>query len=738
MSRIFSTKAAAGWEEAYPIGNGRLGAMIFGQTGRERIQLNEDSIWYGAPVDRVNPDALRELSGIRKLILEGRIPEAEKKMGYAMSGIPQSQRPYQTAGDVWIQWEDGISEEACYGRELNLDEGIVFCTCEGEKGAVHREYLASAPDQVIAVHSVSDKQPLSLSLLLSRGKYYDTVKRCKNEAVILMGNCGEGGIRFAIAARITTSGGYVKVEGEHLLVEGAKEITLYLAIETTYYRGEDYAKTAIERVNLAAQKGYERIRREHVVDYRALFGRVKLQLGGSEEKEELLRYTETYFDFGRYLMISGSRPGTLPANLQGIWNDSMEPCWDSKYTININMEMNYWPAEICNLSECHLPLFAHLKRMHARGKEVAEKMYGCRGFVAHHNTDIWADCAPQDICITSTFWVMGAAWLCTHIRTHYEYTGDKKFLREMYPVLKDAAVFFHDYLIWDGKHLVTCPSVSPENTYILPDGVKGHVCAGTAMDSQILKDLLEAYEEASQILGISDADVEKNREIIQKLPGIRIGKHGQIMEWLEDYEEEEPGHRHISQLYALHPSHQITCDGTPKLAEAAERTLERRLHFGGGHTGWSCAWIINLYARLGRGDAAWNNLKKLFEKSTYPNMMDTHPLPWGSVFQIDGNFGATAGIVEMLLQSNRERTILLPALPAEWERGSVSGLVMSGGALVSISWQEGILVSCEVRARNAFNTRFCYGKLAVEIFLEEGETCRLSIENGTFLVQKNR
>ncbi len=258
------------------------------------------------------------------------------------------------------------------------------------------------------------------------------------------------------------------------------------------------------------------------------------------------------------------------------------------------------------------------------------------------------------------------------------------------------------------------------------------------MDSQILKDLLEAYEEASQILGISDADVEKNREIIQKLPGIRIGKHGQIMEWLEDYEEEEPGHRHISQLYALHPSHQITCDGTPKLAEAAERTLERRLHFGGGHTGWSCAWIINLYARLGRGDAAWNNLKKLFEKSTYPNMMDTHPLPWGSVFQIDGNFGATAGIVEMLLQSNRERTILLPALPAEWERGSVSGLVMSGGALVSISWQEGILVSCEVRARNAFNTRFCYGKLAVEIFLEEGETCRLSMENGTFLVQKNR
>jgi alpha-L-fucosidase 2 len=374
----------------------------------------------------------------------------------------------------------------------------------------------------------------------------------------------------------------------------------------------------------------------------------------------------------------------------------MQPAWDSKFTININTEMNYWLAETCSLPECHLPLFEHLKRMWKQGKYVADKMYGCHGFVAHHNTDLWGDCAPQDIYIPATYWVMGGAWLCTHIWNHFSYTNDKDFLREMYPILKDAVLFFDDYLIEVNRELVTCPSVSPENTYIMPRGVKGCICYGSSMDIQILRDLFEGYIKASKELDIYDEIVEKTKEIINKLPKIKIGKYGQIMEWQEDYDEAEPGHRHISQLYALHPSHQISIDETPELAVAAAKTLERRLSYSGGHTGWSRAWIVNLYARLHDGDNALKNLNELWDKSTFENLMDNHPFRGGYVFQIDGNFGATAAIAEMLVQSYEDKVVILPALPKQWENGKVAGLTIYGGAKIDIEWKNGELLTYSI------------------------------------------
>lgn len=749
MSRLFDTKAAKKWEEAYPLGNGRIGAMVFGQTGHERIQLNEDSVWYGRPVDRINPDAKEAVPRIQELIREGKIKEAEKLCMTAISGIPQSQRPYQSAGDLLINWENSIDDSEGYERELDLSYAVVKAEAKGKNGIVRRTYFTSHPDQVMVLHADAEAgKTISASMLLMRGKYYETVEKAGDDTILMKAACGEGGVSLAVAVKAVAHGGSVSVIGEHLLVEHASQVTLYVAAETSFYCGTEgtlpsfaateqtvdgicaglkaqaekniHVQRALNRVNAAAEKGYQKILEDHTADYRTYFDRVAFELKGNDQ--EKLDYTKTYFDYGRYLLICSSRPGTLPANLQGIWNSEMQPSWDSKYTININTEMNYWPAEVCDLSECHQPLFDLMKRMQVRGTETAQRMYGCRGFVAHHNTDIWADCAPQDIWISSAYWVMGAAWLCTHIWKHYEYTKDQEFLKEMYGIIREASVFFHDFLIEDKGVLVTSPSISPENTYIMEDGTSGCVCAGCSMDTQILRDLLTIYEEASQILGIEDEDMIRNREVLAQLPEMKIGKHGQLMEWREDYDEIEPGHRHISHLYALHPSNQITVDGTPELAQAAAKTLERRLTYGGGHTGWSCAWIVNLYARLRDGDAAWDNLKKLFEKSTFPNMMDNHPMMDYFVFQIDGNLGATAAITEMILQSNEERSILLPALPADWKEGSMKGLVLHGGAKADISWKDGALESCTVYARHAFSGKVCYREQSWDLQLGAGES----------------
>ena len=489
---------------------------------------------------------------------------------------------------------------------------------------------------------------------------------------------------------------------------------------------------------------YPILKRDHEREYRRLFDRVDFRLGGTDEDPALSRLPtdqrlarlksgqkdpalETlYFQFGRYLLISSSRPGCLPANLQGIWNGEMLPPWDSKYTININAEMNYWPAEVCNLSECHLPLFDLIERMRPNGRRTAREMYGCHGFVAHHNTDIWGDTAPQDLYTPATQWPMGAAWLCLHIWEHYLYTEDKKFLESRYDALREASEFFTEFLVADARgHMVTCPSVSPENTYALPDGQTGHICAGPSMDCQIIYKLFHDCINAAAVLGKDEAYCAGLSRLLEKLPRPQIGKHGQLMEWQEDYDEPEPGHRHISQLFALFPSDQISLRETPELAAAARKTLERRLAHGGGHTGWSRAWIVNMWARLGDGEEAYRNIQALMANSTLPNLLDTHP-----PFQIDGNLGGLSGMAEMLLQSHSDEIRLLPALPTAWPQGNVQGLCARNGFEVGMTWADGRLTSAHILSKLG---RRCTLRAAVPftVTCDGGQTPVRAGDNGT-------
>lgn len=762
MNKLWYKEAANKWEEALPIGNGRLGAMIFGGIKDELLQLNEDSIWFGSPVDRNNPNAKEKLDEVRKLLLEGQISEAERLLAYAFSGTPSSERPYQTLGNLYLRFLEG-GESVNYKRELDLDQSIHKVTFE-RKGhpncSYSRETFATAKDHVIAMKFTSDKDNLSFDASINRGFYYNRAYGYSNQAIVMDGNLGEGGTTFTVMLKAEAEQGTVETLGEHLIVRNAKSVTLYLTVYTNFYhyglnkpskeglthieriKGLEQGNSINELTDLLAKEadriiqtasayGYDQLRARHIEDYKQLFDRVRIDLAYDNEldqlptNERLARIDEkhpdnglitTYYQFGRYLMISGSRPGGLPLNLQGIWCKDFDSAWGSKYTININTEMNYWPAETCNLSECHEPLFDLIKRMVASGRVTAKKMYGCRGFVAHHNTDIYADTAPQDIYIPATYWVMGAAWLCTHLWEHYLFTKDEEFLKEAYPIMKEAALFFVDYMIEADGYLITCPSVSPENTYILPSGARGCNCAGASMDTQIISDLFVQCIQAAKKIYDSDVEFTKQLETMKsKLVPIQIGKHGQVMEWREDYEEAEPGHRHISHLYALYPSNQITVDQTPELAKAAKVTLEHRLSSGGGHTGWSRAWIINMYARLWEGESAYEHLIKILTKSTLTNLFDNHP-----PFQIDGNFGATAAVVEMLVQSDETRIVLHPALPSAWVSGSISGVCVRGGAELSLTWKDGKLTEVTITPKKSFTTKLCYGDLSTSLDLVEG------------------
>lgn len=692
------------WNEAFPIGNGALGGMVFGGIGKERIQLNEDTLWYGGGGrDRVNPDSLKYLEKIRELLKKGRIKEAQRLGELSMFAGPEGERVYSTAGDLNLDFELDSSETENYKRTLNLEEATAGTIYRMGGVTYEREVFCSYVHKVMVLRIKADqKEKLHCILGLSRGKFLNENKAVAGNQIQVTGTEGGNGVSFCVAARVTETDGNVSAIGNRILLEEATEATVLLTIRTSFY-GSDPVQWCEETLQAAEQKSYAELRAEHLNDYKSLFQRMSLTMEDKEEQkhlpvdERLLRVKEgktdlglisLYFNFGRYLLISCSRPGTMAANLQGIWNKDFNPPWDSKYTININTEMNYWPAEVCNLSECHMPLFDLLRKMLPKGKKVARKMYGCRGFCAHHNTDIWGDCAPQDNYMPATIWPMGGAWLTTHIWEHYLFTLDKVFLQEYFEILRESALFFKDYLFENEKgQLVTGPSVSPENTYIHPMGERGTLCIGPSMDSQIIRDVFEQYIKAAEILKKDESMSDKLKQMLQKIPDPLVGRYGQIMEWAEDYEEAEAGHRHISHLYALYPSHQLTFERTPHLMKPARVTLKRRLANGGGHTGWSRAWIISMWARLKDGEEAGKNVQAILEKSTSISLLDMHP-----PFQIDGNFGACAGIAEMLLQSLDQEIHLLPALPGWWSAGEIRGIKARGNFTVDFSWKAGKII----------------------------------------------
>jgi alpha-L-fucosidase 2 len=736
--KLWYDRPASTWNEALPVGNGRLGAMVFGGVQKERIQFNEETLWTGAPHDYAHEGAVKHLEEIRQLLRDGMQDKAHELAMKEFMSVPLRQKEYQPFGDIYLDFP-GHGDFSGYTRELDISNAICRTSYVVENVRYTREVFSTNPSQVIVIQLTADKTG-KLDFSVSLDSEHGESKTTLADGKLLLEVAVKDGVLRGMAGIHVETDGTISGEAGKIKVQAATRATLRLSAATSFISYKDVSADPLSRMEEylegSLDESFEKLKEAHIADYRELFDRFSLDLGSNGRDSlptdrRLLKFLDTpddpslislYTQFGRYLMISASRPGTQPSNLQGIWNKDLEPAWGSKYTTNINAEMNYWPAELSNLSECHEPLFKLVEECAETGKRTAAVHYGAEGWVLHHNTDLWRGTAPINHS-NHGIWVGGSGWLSMHLWEHYLFTRDLDFLRERaYPVMKGAAKFYSQFLVEDPSTgwLISTPSNSPEI---------GGLVAGPTMDHQIIRSLFKACIKAASLLERDEEFAALLVEQVDKIAPNQVGRHGQLQEWLEDVDDPENKHRHVSHLWGMHPGNDINWESSPRLMDAARQSL---LFRGDDGTGWSLAWKINFWARLRDGDHAYELIKMQFRPVTadntgyrggggsYPNLFDAHP-----PFQIDGNFGAPAGIIEMLIQSHLSSIDLLPALPSALPFGEISGVKARGGFELSFSWQEGKIQEVEVLSLAGETCNLRYGDHKAEFGTEKGERYRL-------------